>query len=191
MSFTCQTIHFDASQYRVYIPVHNFFLFLIPKCQGQEPRCWLFCALYTVHTGQCPPQGTSLEVSLPPLLPPFLVPYLHARFLTPLSPSRPPLSPCLVPSFPRSFPPSTLPLYPIPLPRIIDSSLPTLVPSIPPTLPCSLPPTLPRFFPAPPCLPAWHPRSNSMYTVRVHVCVCVRACVCVCVCVSGAALSSV
>ena len=44
MSSTCQTIHYDASQIQLYIPVHHV-LFVISK--SQEPRCGLFCALYT------------------------------------------------------------------------------------------------------------------------------------------------
>ena len=89
MSSTCETIHYDASQYRVYIPV-------IPKSQWQGPRCVLFRALTAIlYTGQCPPRGTSLDVSIPPYihisLPPTLLPFsspsIHCSLLPPLASS--------------------------------------------------------------------------------------------------------
>ena len=80
---TCQTIHYDASQYRVYI--YSFTtscLFVISKSQG--PRCGLFRALYTVYW----PVSSSgyLPWRFPPLLPPPLPPS-HHRFLTPSHPT--------------------------------------------------------------------------------------------------------
>ena len=125
MSSTCQTIqcHYDASQYRVYIPVYNF-VFVIPKSQWQGPRCVLFCALYT-DTGKCPPYGTSLEVYLPPYLP----------F------SRAPLPRSVAPSLLRFLPPSPISLAP---------SMPEFLPQ-PFIHSCSHPPSHHRFLTPSPC----------------------------------------
>ena len=114
--------------------------------------CVVICAVY--HTGQCPPQDTSLAVSLPPYLPSSyapplllslarLLPLSSARFLPPLFPS---LRPCL-----RSFPTRSLPQpslsssTPAPtLRHIISSSLPPLAPPLP-TLPLPPPSHRPTF----------------------------------------------
>ena len=127
--------------------------------------CFVRCILYT---GQCPPQGTSLEVSLPPYLPSFHAPPLllslapsllpsSARFLPPLFPSlRPFISSFLTRSIPqpffhsRSHPPSHHCFLP------------------PPPSPCFLLPILH------PSLPGCLPPSNSLYTVcvfgKLHCC---------------------
>ena len=98
MSSTCQTIHYDASQYRVYIPVYNF-VFVIPKSQWQGPRWGLFCALYTVYW----PVSSSGYLSWS--FPPSLSPSSHA-----------PLPRSVAPSLLRSLPPSSArflpPLFP-------------------------------------------------------------------------------
>ena len=130
----------------------------VTKSQWQRQRCVLFCALYTVYTDQCPPQGTSLEVSLPPYLPSShappmihslapLLPPSSARFVPPLLSS---LRPCLRSFLTRSLrQPSPSSSTPAPsITHIIASSLdPPLAPiSIlhpVPLLPC-LPPC-PRF----------------------------------------------
>ena len=157
MSSTCQIIHYDASQYRVYIHVCNF-AFVIPKSQWQGPRCVLFCTLYT---GQCP-QGTSLEVSLPPSQ------FFRRSSLAPLRCSLPlPLASPSLRLYLRSFLTRSLPpLSPHPPPHIIASSLPPLAPSLP-TLPLLPPSHTPSFLA--PSLPACFPPSNSMYTVLVCV----------------------
>ena len=140
MSSTCQTIHYDASQCRVCVPLYNFIL-VIPKSQLQGPPCVLFCILYT---GQCRPQGTSFEVSLPPYLPSShahplllsltpLLPLSSAHFVPPIFPS---LRPCLRSFLTRSLLQPSLP--PLPLPPSLTSSLPPSLPSL----------ILPRFFPA-------------------------------------------
>ena len=115
------------------------------------------CILYT---GQCHPQGTSLDVLLPPHLPSSHAPPLLLSLATLLPP---PLASSL-PSFPRSvhayFPSSLVPflnppsLPPLPLPPSITSLLPHSVPLPPPfpTLPL-LPPSHPPSFLAHPCLP--------------------------------------
>ena len=155
-----------------------------PSCQLEE--------LVRIFS-ECPPQSTSLDVSLPPSPPPLLLslasllplsslrcPSLHrslchvlASSLT-LSPSR---RPYLVPSLPRSFPSSTL--HPFLPPHSIASSLPP--PPLPPSF-CSLSPSLLASF-----LPASHRPTQCTLTVRgrartrARVCVCVRACVRACV----------
>ena len=112
------------------------------------------CILYT---GQCPPQGTSLEVSLLPYLAASrapivllslasLLPPSSARFFPPLFPS---LCPCLRSFLTRCLPQTSLPSStPAPtLPHIITSSRSPVAP--PPILhPASLLPCLP------PCLSA-------------------------------------
>ena len=156
MSSTCQTINYDASQYRVYqfIPVHNF-SFVIPKSQGQGPRCGMvceYCALACALLGILP---LKFVPSLAPL--PLLPPFLAQSLLRSLPPSN--LSFAL--SMPRSVPSSTLPPSTLPsstdalsLPSIIASSIPSL-PSIPVSLPFLplLPPSHPPSFLAPSCPP--------------------------------------
>ena len=148
MSSTCQTIHYDASQYRVYIIV-------IPKSQLQGPRCVLFCALTAVY---CILASVLLRV--PPLTFPYLPISLSPTFLLFSSPSPrcshlPPLAPSL-PSFLRpvhAYVPSSLvpflnlpSLPPLPLPPSLTSSLPHALPLLPPShspIAPSLPPSLP------------------------------------------------
>ena len=121
----------------------------VTKSQWQRQRCVLFCALYTVYTDQCPPQGTSLEVSLPPYRPSSHDP-LH-RSVAPslirsLRPSPPFLAPSMPTFLPHSFPSSTLPSSSTPAPsitHIIASSLD------PPLAPISILHPIPLL----PCLP--------------------------------------
>ena len=137
--------------------LHNFHH--IKSCQTCVILCAHGCIMYT---GQCPPQGTSLEVSLPPYLtsshaPPFLLslapllPPPSARFL-------PALFPSLRPSLPHSFPSSTFPpflhsrTHPPSHHRFLTQS--RCPPS--PLSPCSLPPTLPPFL-RPSLPPSLHP----------------------------------
>ena len=117
MSSTCQTIHYDAWQYRVYIPVYNF-VFVIPKSQWKGPRWQLFCALYTVYwpvssSGYLP---WSFPPSLSPFLPRsspsfrcFLPPPLASSLLRSLPPSSLSLAPSMPKFLPHSFTSSTLP----------------------------------------------------------------------------------
>ena len=95
--------------------------------------CFVHCRLYT---GQCPPQGTSLEISLASLaLPcslPSSSPSLHCSSLPR---SLPPSLASSIHSFPRSVPASLSPSLP--------PSLPSLPPSLPPLPPSLLPPSLP------------------------------------------------
>ena len=111
----------------------------------EGPRCGMICDI--LYTGQCPPQDTSLEVSLPCSLNPssarFLARSLHQPslpqpFLPPLA-----LSACLASSLP--LPPLALSLPP---------SLPSPCYLPPPPSPCTLPPSSIR----PPVL---HPSSCS------------------------------
>ena len=102
--------------------------------------CAHSCILFTV---QCPPQGTSLEVSLPPYLPRSSLsplPPSSARFIPPLFPS---LHPCLRSFLTRSLPQPSLPSStPAPnLPHIIASSCPLVAPSPYSPLAPSLPPS--------------------------------------------------
>ena len=142
--------------------------------------CVVLCAHGCIlYTGQCPPQGTSLEVSLPPSLPsPTLLhlacPSLRCSLLPPLASS--------LPSFLRSghacVPSSLVPflnlpsLPPLQLPPSLTSSLShaislllpphsPLAPSLPPSLPRSLAPSLPPSLPPsiPPSLPPTIPPS--------------------------------
>ena len=101
--------------------------------------CFVRCILAILYTGQCPPQGTSLEVSLPPYAPSSHAPLPHsvAPFLLRSLP--PSLRPCLGSFLTRSLPP-------LPLPPSLTSSLPY---SLPPS-PCSLPPS-PCSLPPSPC----------------------------------------
>ena len=135
MSSTCQTIHYDASQYRVYIPV-------IPKTQWQGPRCVLYCVLTAVYRPvSCP--GTSLDVSVPP--------YVLSSHATPFRLSLAPLLPPYSARFLPSLFPSIRPC--------LTSSLPHVLPLLPPSprCPCSLPPILhPASF-----LPGLHPRLST------------------------------
>ena len=200
MSSICQTIAYDASQYRVYFRRAPFFLFVIQKSQGQVPRCGLFCALYN---GQCLPQGISLEISLPPLLTFSLASPLLPPLLISFAPLLPPfLALSLLRSLPlpRSIPASFGPFLArsLPQPSLSQPSLPSFTParslpntiassllptpySVPRILPMLPPYTMPRSFPCRLPLPACLPPLNSMYTVCVCVCVCVCACVRACV----------
>ena len=91
MSSTCQTIHYDASH------DHNI---LNTKVAMERPALCVVLGAHCciMYTGQCPPQGTSLEVYLPPYLssshaPPVLLslapslPPSSARFIPHLFPS--------------------------------------------------------------------------------------------------------
>ena len=136
MPSTCQTIHYDASQYRVYIPVHYFSL-VIPSPPQKYP---------------------CLPCSLPSLLPCSSIRSVAPSFLRSLSPSFLSLAPSMPrSSLPRSFrsrrdtyvgfwlydedyyyPSLNLPsLPPLPLPRCLTSSLPSSLP----LAPCSLRPS--------------------------------------------------
>ena len=164
MSSTCQTIHYDASQYRVYIPVYNL-VFVNTNTKVEMPRaalCVVLCAVYCILANisiRLPPlKFPSLAVSLPPNAPPLLLslatllPSSSARF--PL-PSLPRSVHAYVPSslFPFLYPPS---LPPLPIPLSLTSSLrhslyllppsppaPCFLPHSPSFLPPSLPPSLP------------------------------------------------
>ena len=171
MSSTCQTIHYDASHY------HNTRNTKV--AMARAALCVVLCAHCCImYTGQCPPQGTSLEVYLPPYLPSSHAP----PFLLSLAPSLlrsllPPLASSLT-SFLRpvhDYVPSSLvpfinlpSLPPLPLPPSLTPSLPhalsllTPPPQLtpPPSLPPSLPPVLPTFPPSlPPSLPPSFPPS--------------------------------
>ena len=112
----------------------------------------LSCALYT---GQCPTQGITLEVSLPPYIPSSHAPPLPLS----LAPLLPPSSARFLPPFPslrqflRSFLTHSLPQPSLPssapAPTLVSSSLPPCSlpphPPLSPTLPSS---TLHRSFPA-------------------------------------------
>ena len=172
MSSTCHTIHYDASQYR-----YTRLQFVICNTKVAMPRatlCVVLCAIYIlyIYTGQCPPHGTSLEVSLrPPIsLPLTLLPAPLPRSVAPsLLRSFPPSPLSLaqsMPTFlPHSFPSSTLPPFlhsRSNLPYIIDSSLPPLAPSLPHP---PLAPSLPSFTASlPACLP-------PAVQFNVHLCV--------------------
>ena len=157
---SCQTIHYDASQYRVYIPEG-----LIPKLQWQGPRCVLFYALTAVYSIlpsvllRVPPlKFPSLPISLPPMLLPFssLSRSVAPSFLCSLSPSPLSFTPSMPTFLPHSFPSSTFPPFlhsrshPPSHHRFLTPSrcsLPTL-PLLPPSHPrsClapSMPPSLP------------------------------------------------
>ena len=124
---------------------------------------------FILHIGPCPPQGTSIEVSLPPYnpcshAPPLLLSSLSsARFLPPLFTS---LRPVLVPFLPHSFTLSTLP------PFLYSRSHPPSHHCFPTPSRCSIP-THPPLAPSlqssilPSSFPASLPPSNSMYTVCV------------------------
>ena len=168
MSSTCQTIHYDASQYRVYIPVHYFSL-VIPSPPQKYP---------------------CLPCSLPSLLPcssiRSVAPSLPApSFLRSLSPSF--LS--LAPSMPRFVPSSLVPFQAWYLCRVLtvwrrllltlpQPSLPTctLAPSLTHIIASSLPPlapSVPPIFYSPsllpcPSLPACLLPCNSIYTVCIQ-----------------------
>ena len=168
MSSTCQTIHYDASQYRVYIPVYNF-VFVLPKSQWQGPRYVLFlCAI-----GQCLPQGASLEVSLPPIfLPPTLLPCSSPRSLPPLFPS---LRPCPRSVLTRSLSQPSLPHFRSHPPSHHRFLTPCPCSLPPPSSSCSLPSSiLPRSFPASPCLPA------SRCPIQCTPYVCLASCTVLC-----------
>ena len=109
-----------------YIKTHHNTEFIIYTCSlflicntKVSMRCGMVCE-YLLYSGQCPPQDTSLEVSLPRSTPSprFLPPAVHAS-------SRPFLARSL---HQPSLPPSTLPSSTdaLSLPSIIDiaSSLP-------------------------------------------------------------------
>ena len=146
MSSTCQkyvTTHHNTEFIIIY-PFKMLYKFVILKVAMASV---LFCALYS----QCPTQGTTLEVSLPPYRP-----SSHA-----------PLPRSVAPSFIRSLPPSSLSLTPflsstlppLPLPPSLTSSLPHSLPSsLAPSHPPSLLPCLP------PCLHASrHPIQCTLY----------------------------
>ena len=130
------------------------------------------CILYI---GQCPHQGTSLEVSLPPYLPsspapPCTSPSLRCTLPPPLASSLPSFTHSV--NSCNSVPSSLVPL--LNPPSLHSRSHPPshhrfLTPSPcslpPPPSPSSLPSILPRSFPA--SLPACLPPSNSMYTMCV------------------------
>ena len=107
--------------------------------------CFVHCMLYT---GQCPPQGTSLQVSLRPSLAPSLA-HRHRTVAPSLPRSLSPQLASSLPSVPSSLvPSSTLPSFTPARSRhhIISRSFPpSLPPSLPPshphspTSPCSLP----------------------------------------------------
>ena len=179
MSATCQTILRR-------ITIQSLYTRNTKVAMARAALCVVLCARGCIlYTGQCPPQGTSLEVSLPPYLPsshapPFLLslaplfPPSSARFLPRLCPS---LRPCLrsfltrslhQPSLPSSIPAPTLS-------HIIACSRPPVAPSLPtlPLLPPSLPSSiLPRSFRAslPACLPA------SAVQFNVHRVWCLASC---------------
>ena len=140
-----------------YITTHHNTDLIYPFCNtkvamARAALCVVLCTVY--HTGQCPPQSTSLEVSFPPDLrsshaPPLLLslarllPLSSARFLPPLFPS---LRPCLRSFLTHSLPqPALSSSTPAPtLRHIIASSLPPLAPSLP-TLPLLPPSNRPSF----------------------------------------------
>ena len=145
--------------------------------------CVVLCAVYYIlYTGQCPLQGTSLEVSLPyipsshapPLLlslAPLLTPS-SARFLSPLFPT---LRPCqsffLTRSVPQPF------IHSRSHPPSLTSSLPHSLPLLPPSppSPCSLPPILHPSLPA--CLPACLPAFCCAIQCAPYVCLASMYCV--------------
>ena len=158
ISPTCQTIHYDRSQYCALFFISNI------KVSRTNAALWVdLCNVYSILVsvliGVHPLKFPSLSISLPPTLLPVPLPLSVApshltHFLPPFFPS---LCPCLAPFLPHSslphpsFPSSTSAPT---LPHIIDSSLPPLVPSLPhpPLLPPShlssflalfLPPYLP------------------------------------------------
>ena len=89
------------------VPVH-YFSFVITNYQWQEPRCGMFCE-YTVC--QCPPQDTSLEVSLSCSLATSLPRSIHL-----------PLASSLPPSIPRPVPSSLVPFINPPSPTSLRSN---------------------------------------------------------------------
>ena len=179
MSSTSQTIHYDASQYRVYIPVYNFVCFCnrgptkvaMARAALRVVLCAVYCILAIVLLRVPPLTFPSRHISFPPLAPPLLIS---------LAPLLPPSSVASsLPSFPRSdhayvisslvpfLNHPSLPPLPLQSHHIIASSLPPLALSLPtlpfpPSLPSSI---LPRSFPA--SLPAYLPPSNSTDTICV------------------------
>ena len=141
MSSTCQTIHYDASQYSVYIYPFTILYLYYQSRNGKGRVMCCFCALYT---GQFPSLLSS---------------FLPRSFLAPL-PAR------FLPSFPRSVhahvPSSLVPFLNPPsptsaltLPHITASSLLARVPSLPhpPLAPCHPPSFLALSLRPPACLP--------------------------------------
>ena len=133
----CQTIHSDASQYRV----NNLYMFTIChlehqslKGKGRFVNGWFVNILPPVKFPSLPCSHA----------PPSSLNPSSARSLPPLFPSR---RPCPVPSLPRSFPSSILPpspsLPPLTLSPCIASSLPPLLPPSLPHLPPSIHPSFP------------------------------------------------
>ena len=144
MPSNCQTIHYDASQYRVYIPVHYFSL-VIPSPPQSIPA----------SLARFPP-STFPQPSLPTSNP---APSLSHIIASSLPPSLPPLAPSVPPTF---YSPSPLPC--------LTSSLPPYLPLLPLSLPNpAVPPKFysPSLLPCP-SLPTCLLPCNSIYTVRVY-----------------------
>ena len=174
MSSTCQTIHYDAS--------HDHNIRNTKVAMARAAFCVVLCAhccIMSRYTGQCPLQGTSLQVYLPPYLQ-FLpcsslspLPRSVApSFLRSLHPSPLSFAPSMTTFLPHSFPSSSFPPFlhsrshPPSHHRFLTPSrcslhLLPLAPSLPPSLPPTLPPSL-RFYilhrsvraTVPACLPA-------------------------------------
>ena len=196
MPSTCQTIHYDASQYRVYIPVHYFSL-VIPSPPQKYPclpcslPSLLPCSSIRTVAPSLPapsflrslsPSFISLAPSMPRFVPSSLVPFQRDTYgsdctkktiINPPSTFPPYLhSRSLAVSHHLFLPPSR-PIAPsVPPTFCSPSPLPCLTSSLPPCLPPlapSVPPTLysPSLLPCP-SLPACLLPCNSIYTVCVY-----------------------
>ena len=143
MSSTCQTIHYDASQYPQYQSRNG---------KGRVVCCFVRSRLLASVLLRVPPlKFPCLPISLPPMLLPFSSPSLRCSLLPPLASSLPSFLRSVHPFLTRSLPQPSLPSStPAPtLPHIIASSRHLVPPSLPPSLPLYLPPSLPP----PPSLP--------------------------------------
>ena len=151
MPSTCRTIHYDASQYRVYIPVHYFSL-VIPSPPQKYPclpcslPSLLPCSSIRSVAPSLPapsflrslsPSFLSLAPSMPRFVPSSLVPFQAWYLCRVLTVWRRLLLTLPQPSLPTSTPVPSLS-------HIIASSLPPSRPLLPPSLPPSI---LPRPFP--------------------------------------------
>ena len=145
MSSTCQTIHYDASQYPQYQSRNG---------KGRVVCCFVRSRLLASVLLRVPPlKFPCLPISLPPMLLPFSSPSLRCSLLPSLasSSSLPSFLRSVHPFLTRSLPQPSLPSStPAPtLPHIIASSRHL----VPPSLPLSLPPPPSLHLSIPPPLP--------------------------------------
>ena len=171
MPSTCQTIHYDASQYRVYIPVHYFSL-VIPSPPQKYPclpcslPSLLPCSSIRTDAPSLPapsflrslsPSFLSLAPSMPRFVPSSLVPFQRDTYvgfwlftvwrrllLTLLQPSLPTCTPA--PSLSHIIASSLLPSRPLLPPSLPSSILLRPFPVshhrfLPPSASCSLHPS--------------------------------------------------